>query len=474
MIKSSRKSFYVLICASIIFLFISIACGSSTAQQLASAVPTAVVQNQVTNEIKPTDQQTIKQQPTEPRPTVKPENTQPIASSPTPEPEAIELIAQGMGQNGQELGYGFIVNNPNPNYAYENSEYQVAIYDAEGIVVETDSGYLNLILPSQELGVGGTLYLDEGISASKINVQINAGQATVSELSTTFTTDKVTYFPDEYFPEVRGVITNPYNKSITDIRTSVLLFNEADEIIGGGFTYVNFVNANSSAGVSTSVTSNGDIKKVEMYPSVSWLSDLDTAEQLPSGTENINISKQGYGQNGSTLGIGMIVVNPNQGFTVEGTMYHATAYAEDNSVLGVSEGYIELLLPGQTLGLADEMYLDEGVTVTSLVIQIKQGDYSTSDPISIFTYENAAYLPDEYFPQITGEILSPYAKDITNLRVSALAYNESGDIIGGGYTYVDFVPANSKSAVSIDTTVSETPATVELFTSVTALSDIED
>jgi len=74
---------------------------------------------------------------------------------------------------------------------------------------------------------------------------------------------------------------------------------------------------------------------------------------------------------------------------------------------------------------------------------------------------------------VTGEVISPYTKDITNIRVSAIGYNEAEEIIGGGFTYLDFVPANGKAAVEVSITSSETPATADLYAAVSALSDFD-
>jgi hypothetical protein len=130
------------------------------------------------------------------------------------------------------------------------------------------------------------------------------------------------------------------------------------------------------------------------------------------------------------------------------------------------------LLPTQTLGVADSQYLDEGVIVSRVDVQIKTGSFSELDIIPMFTSENVNFIPDEYSPQVTGEIISPYSKEVSNVRVDAIAYNEAGEIIGSGTTYLSFVPANSKAAVSVYVTVAGTPAKVELFASPSALSDL--
>jgi hypothetical protein len=443
-----------------IMLFVTLvlaqfACGSSTVQQLSSAVPSSAAPMQVT-ESAPTQAQTTE-----------------IPTTPTPQPEPINIISQGFGQNKQELGYAFIVENPNAGYAFETSQYQIAAYDANGTVVKTDSGYIELILPGQKLGIGGTTYLDEGVTVAKIEVQLNAGDAEATDLATTFTIDKIVYRPNDMFPKVSGVITNPFDRDVTDLRVSAVAYNEAGEIIGGGFTYVNFMLAKGTTGVDFSITSAGQVAKVELYPTVSGLSMLTTSEELPVGAQNLTLIKQGYGQKESQVGYGMLIQNPNIGFALEGTMYHITLYGEDGGVIATEEGYIDTLLPNQTLGVGGDILIDQKIAIANADFQIKSGSFVKSDVIPTFTSENISYKADSYFPKVTGEILSPYTKDITNLRVSAIAYNEAGDIIGGGFTYLDFAPANGKAAVEVNITSAGTPAKTELYAVVSALSDIE-
>ena len=55
-------------------------------------------------------------------------------------------------------------------------------------------------------------------------------------------------------------------------------------------------------------------------------------------------------------------------------------------------------------------------------------------------------------------IKSPYKKDASQLRVSALAFDGPGAIIGGGYTYLDFVPAEGQAAAEVSVVTSGQPA----------------
>lgn len=101
------------------------------------------------------------------------------------------------------------------------------------------------------------------------------------------------------------------------------------------------------------------------------------------------------------------------------------------------------------------------------------GRYEAADLLPGFTGENAAYRADRFFATVTGEIVSPYGRDITNLRISAIAYDAEGNVIGGGYSFLDFVPAEGRAAAEVTVTTSSDPASVELYGVLSALSDIK-
>lgn len=471
--RCSRAFYIVVFLAAVVM--ISLACGTSTTEQLQEAAQPTATESQAKEEPTLTTvgaAEPAEAEPVEELPEAAAEPTLPPAA-PTPEPEPIVLVNQGFGQDEREVGFAFVVENPNGGLAFEDSRYQLAVLDEAGVIVETDSGYIALLLPGQSLGVGGTMYVGEGVTVSSIEVQLNAGDAVATEPIPAFSVESVAYYPSEYFSKATGVLTNPYDRDISDLRVSAVALDGAGRIVGGGFTFLNFVLANSSTGVEVSLTSAGEIAEVELHPVISGLSMLSRDHELPSGATSIVLVKYGYGQDDQQAGFGFLVQNPNDGFSVENSQYHLTAYAADGTVLETDEGYLNVVLPGETLGMGGDIYLDEGAMIDHVTVQLIPGEYVQSEPIPPFASENISYQPDDYFPTVTGFITSPYSTDITDIRVSAIAYNEAGDIIGGGFTYLDFVPANSKAAAEVSVTTAGIPATVELYGTVSALSDFE-
>ena len=268
------------------------------------------------------------------------------------------------------------------------------------------------------------------------------------------------------------MITSPYNRALTSLRVSAVAYNAAGEIIGGGFTFTNFILANGTTGTKVSLTSLPQVATVELYPVLSGLSLLTAAGELPADAAELKLNKFGFGQDDTQLGYGLVIENPNAGYSIENSQYHLTAYADNGSVLGVEEGYLDVLLPGQVLGVGGSGLVEIGV-VASIDVQVYPGQFEKSEAVPYFTAENPAFQAGQFRDTITGQVVSPYAKDISNVRASGIAYNEAGDIIGGGFTFIDFVPANGKAAAEISVIVVGEPATVEIYASPSGLSEFK-
>lgn len=478
--RFANKTLYLL--SMVLVLLVALAaCGGSTTEKLSDAVaPTESPVEETATLAAPTSEPTELPavEPTEP-PTAEP--TEPPTAEPTeppptpvPEIEALVLTNHGFGQDGIVVGFAFIVENPNPGFAVEDSQYQLAVYDEAGTVVETDSGYINLILPGQALGIAGDLYLNEGVMAARMEVQLRDGDAVATEPLPAFTVESPTYYPSEYYASVTGIVKNPYDRTIGDLRVSAVLYNGAGEIIGGGFTYLNFLLANGSAGAKASVIGAGEVAEVELYPTLSSMSLLTGDSDLPEDASDLVLAQQGFGQHGSYVGFGMLVENPNDGRAVERSQYHITVFSQEGTVLETEEGYINILLPNQVLGVGGELILDEDATAASAEIEILSGDFVESEPLPLFSAENVAYKPDDYYPRVTGEIINPYSQDVTDLRVDSIGFDESGEIIGGGFSYLEFVPANGKAAAEVPMLSSDTPSRVELYATLSAMSEFEE
>ena len=465
--------------ASLLLVALVAACGSNaknvvqttgTTQSRAAVTPTSVASAATQS---PLQTATVAVASTS-IPTVQPTTEPTSPSTQTTKTEAVTVVDQGFGasEDGGMVGWAFVVQNPNPGLAFESSQYQVAFSDDSGTILETDSGYLQLLLPSEKTAVSGESFLPEGTKATKMDVTFNQGDSATLDVTTPFKLDKATYFPDEYLPQVTGIVTNPYAKDLQDVQVSAVAYDASNAIIGGGFTFVNFIPSGGSSGAAMTITTSAVPDHVELYASISGLTSLEDSTSSPDKGQALVISKQGFGLSDETheVGYGFIVENPNADQPFESSLYQVAAYDDSGTVVGTDNGYISLILGGQKLGVGGTISVTHGTSATRLEVQVLKGDPSSTKTAQIFSTENVNFVPDSYFPKVTGVVKNLTAETIDDVEVSAIAYDANGNIIGGGYGYVDFVPANGQSAAEASVTVSGTPATVELYPNISIMT----
>jgi len=190
----------------------------------------------------------------------------------------------------------------------------------------------------------------------------------------------------------------------------------------------------------------------------------------PTGPPGLRVVTSGFGQNGQEIEAGFIVENTGSS-ALESSQYQVTAYASDETVLTTNTNYIAAILPGQRLGIGTDLFESDKTPVARLDVQVKAGTTSTKNLPPAFTTDKATLKPDKTSPHVIGIVRSSYTKDIKNIRVSAILYDGTGRIIGAGFTFADFIPANGQSAVDMSVTYTGTPAKVELYAVLSSLSD---
>lgn len=439
----------------------------------ASITPSATTAVTVNNSSSPTPAPTATPTP-QPTPTPEPAATPTPQPTPTPRPLAVTVLAQGFGQesDGRNVGWAFIIQNPNSGLAVQSSQYQVAFSDASGTIIDTESGYVALLLPSEKTAVSGDAYLPKGTTAAKMEVVFNQGKTSSLDATVPFTTDKVTYLADKYFPQVTGIVSSPYTRDLQDVRLSAVAYDANNKIIGSGYTYLSFIPAKGSSGVSMSMTSSATPDHVELYASISGLTSLEASASSSDASKALVLSKQGFGYSSDFgfLGYGFIVENPNANQAFEQSLFQVAIYDDSGVVIGTDDGYINLLSRGEKLGVGGDISIPDGLTPKQIVVQVLKGDTSSSAAAQMFSTDNVKYVAGSYSSKATGSVKNLTDKTLTDIRVSAIVYNEAGDIIGGGFGYLDFVPANGQVAADVTITASGVPATVELYPTTSGLT----
>ena len=114
--------------------------------------------------------------------------------SQTTEQQTIILLGSGFGQNGQDLGFAFLIENPNFDFAFENTQFLLLAFDENGIEIGTKMGNIEPILPGQTLGVSGVMLLEQNTPVSKIEVQLIEGDHNTNTRSFPFMIESNRYY----------------------------------------------------------------------------------------------------------------------------------------------------------------------------------------------------------------------------------------------------------------------------------------
>jgi len=393
---------------------------------------------------------------------------------------ALQLVAQGFGQeetsqaaSTARVGYAFLVRNNDPEHALQSSAYRVIAQDATDNVLASDDGPIVFVLPGQTLGIGGTLFVPGSQRVTKLVVQLGAGELTKVRSRPFLSVEHVRYDASPG-AAASGVIRNPFERNITGLRISAVAYDARDRIVGGGFSYLAFIPAGGSLGVITSLNRTAEIARVELYPGFSSQSAVTwPGEGLPPGGRPLTLGAHGFGQHGTQLGYAFLLENPNDTLVVRDVQYHVTAYNAVGEVLATDDGRLDVLLPGEKLGVGGNVPLEHQEPISHVEVAILPGKYQLSAGIPPFRIVDAVYRDDAVQPYATGRLTNPYAQNVTHLRLSAVAYNASGKIIGGGYAPLESLPAQGEVTAEVPVVSSEVPARVELYATRTALTKMD-
>jgi hypothetical protein len=196
-----------------------------------------------------------------------------------------------------------------------------------------------------------------------------------------------------------------------------------------------------------------------------------SAAPAPNG-QGVQVLAKGFAQNGQQGGYGFTLRN-NGTTAAQGVQYEVTAYDAAGAVVDTDSGELPVLFANETTGVGGDLYVQAEVRIARIEAQARvTGSPSPfaglgANPLS---GEDARYTPDPLAPKVTGAVRNRTDKNLTNIRVSAIAFDAGGAITGGGYGELDRAPANSALAVQVDLQSSAPPARVELYAHLTPKS----
>jgi len=290
-----------------------------------------------------------------------------------------------------------------------------------------------------------------------------------------FMTQNVQYWENNGFPMVTGKIDNLNAETYTDIRVNIIGYNAAGEIVGGGYTFIDFIPGQDYMGFASYIDSYGDVTSVEIFPTFSYNTIFYDAPDL---WDIISVQDSYFypGDYGDILG-GALIRNESSS-VLRNSILYATFYDEAGNVTSAGSTRIGILLPGATLGITPWVLSPPDGTNTVefdvLVLpgEVEDGYELTENPFIV----NSATLTGDYNNYVMVNFTNSYTKQVSDVDVYVQLYNPEGLIIGGGSDWTtDPVPASGSMDIEVfvDYADSQTVDRIEAWVVPSSFTDFE-
>lgn len=206
----------------------------------------------------------------------------------------------------------------------------------------------------------------------------------------------------------------------------------------------------------------------------------ETTEEEVTAVADLSIDDYGFtqipeGEYGSAAGISYAVVFENAGSAIATSAQYQIAFEDGaGTVLSSEQGYVTAVLPGTSVAAAGYVYDVDGAE--EMTVQLMPGESEEIDgEAANFEVTNVTTTSQEFGGmKTTATVASPFTRDLENLEAVAVYRNADGEIIGGDYTYLNFVPAGGSSAVEITGSYDgEDPSETEVYIALSGLSLLE-
>ena len=210
-------------------------------------------------------------------------------------------------------------------------------------------------------------------------------------------------------------------------------------------------------------------------PVVATPTPAATATAKPSPTPLAQDLKLAEGpvfvQTRFTVGVYMVVENPNKTQAISGSQVQITAYDEAGTVLKTETDYVQFVLPEEKIPVTAKMYLEDGQKVAKVEAQLVSGNTEATDlKAPLFTQDQVQFVADPNFPKVTGVLKNTFKRSFSDLQITAVLYDHEGKLVGGGFTFLPFLPGDGQSAIDVSVDVTGKPEKIFLVASVSSLS----
>lgn len=218
-----------------------------------------------------------------PRPTVRFAATAPPTATPAPaEDIAVANFGfstyQGEFDDGANLNWAVLLENPSSDSFATRLSVNVSFLDGAGSVVTTANETVALLLPTKQVAItGGDSYYSNPDLATIVSMEVQIGSPDwegMGGIAGEFTiSDVATRFGEFGQVTTTAQVASTFAREIESPQAVVVYFNEAGGVIGGDYTYVDFIPAGGS--IPIEISGFGSVPGIfssDVYITLSFLS----------------------------------------------------------------------------------------------------------------------------------------------------------------------------------------------------------
>jgi hypothetical protein len=176
----------------------------------------------------------------------------------------------------------------------------------------------------------------------------------------------------------------------------------------------------------------------------------------PNPRQEIVLLEQGFtpgstGDGTDWAQVGLVFDNPNPDTHVARFVsIQLTFFDANNALAGSGEETIGPILPGQRGALGTSIF--DVRNATEMEVQFRVDWEEVHVDVGSFGFEQVSTRPEQFGGWSTqGFITSTFDQEQENVQVVAIYKDAAGNVLGGDFTFVDFVPAGGRSPFEVST-----------------------
>lgn len=200
------------------------------------------------------------------------------------------------------------------------------------------------------------------------------------------------------------------------------------------------------------------------------LEDLTSDVTLPPGPDaGLQVTDQGitvvpdrFDESKREGTFAVIVANPHDDWLAQGVQVSVTFLDAGGAPLGADDGFVEVVLPGQSVAVASLFFDAPTAPVVGLDVQVEVARWRETGPIPGGFSITEVVTDEAEFSGVRTvfKIQSDFAEPLTDVGVTAVYRGADGRIIGGYDTFAERLDPGVPTAAEIDLLANIDPAQI--------------